>query len=219
MYDINNNCFYKERGKFEIKSLSFFKDKSALIYPEKGVKNDNVIEAFTIEPFPSHIQSFENLVYDNYVNKDKKCFEILRYIFFFDNFGPKIEVNLKNKIIETLKEYIPYSNEFLLMFLFAFDYLKLYDFRKNECNNELVYLFKYNNNIYLLFQDNNFKVDVNDNTLVKCPFQKINFGYDLTRKINYNKKEINLSEIEDIGKNEIIYLFKIYYLGESLLEK
>ena len=218
-YDIKNKCFYKERNKFGIKSLSYFEDNEALIYPEKGVKNDNIIEAFTIEPYPSHIQLFENLVYDNYVNKDKKCFEALRYIFFFDNYGPKIENNSKNKIIETLKEYIPYSNKFLLMFLFAFDYLKFNDFRNNKCNNELIYLFKCRNKIYLLFQDNCFEINANNNTLIKCLPPKINYDYNIVRNVNYNKKEINFSEIEDIEKNEIIYLYKIYYLGETLLAK
>ena len=217
-YSIKNKCFYKERNKYEIKSLSDFMNIKSLIYPQMEIQNDNDIENDILEPYPTSIKLFEVALYNGYRENHQSYFENIRYRFFGHNFGIKIGDNLKKQIIETIRKNISYLNDFELMFLFCFNYTKLRDFRKLKDNNELIYLFKCDNKIYLLFQDKCFEINTNTNSLVNCIYPKFDL-INAKERLQYNKKEIELSEIEDIYKNNIIYLFKIYYLGQDLIEK
>ena len=219
-YSIKDKCFYKERNKNEIKSLSDFMDVDSVIYPQiKIQKEEDEYEATdATEPLPTSIQLFDEALFDGYRRNNKTYFEIIRYRFYGDNFGPKIGIKLKKEIIKTLKNYISYSNEFELMFLFAFECMKLYEFRNLRDNNQLIYLFKCDNKTYILYLDKCFEINVNDNSLVQCIYPNIGL-LNFKREIKYNKKEIEFSDIEDIYKNNIIYLFRIYYLGKELIIK
>ena len=211
-YSIKNNCFYNEKN-IEINNLNYFCDPKALIYP--GVDNDN--DDVIFEPNPNHIISFENTLFEEYKKNNKICFEYIRYRYFGNNFGPKIDFNLKTNIINTIKNYLTYSNKFEIMFLFAFPFEKIRKFRQQEPKDELLFLFKMDGKIYLSFQNKIF--EINDNKeLIECSFPKIDY-INLQEKVKYHKDEIEFSLIEDISQNNITYLFKLYYLGNKLLKK
>ena len=76
-------------------------------------------------------------------------------------------------------------------------------------------MFKIKDNNYVLFQDKCYKIIVEKNILVQCDFPPIIY-IDLEKPIKYNKNEFDFSSMEDIYNNPLIYLYKIYYLGEKL---
>ena len=169
------------------------------------------------KPFPGSIWHFENALYREYTRDKNVIFEIVRNDFYHHNFGPKMEDNLKKNIMNTLKNYISYKNEFKIMFLFSFRFKDIQDFRKTKQNDDLIYLFKIENKIHLIFQDKCFEIDANQN-LVECQIPKVDY-FNLYADIKYHKEEFKFSSIEDITKNCIAYLFKVYFLGKGLLKK
>ena len=213
-YSIKDKCFYGKRNDEKIKDVKYFLDKESLLFPEEH-KNiyDNIAKK---NPEPFFISLFENMIYDNLENKNEIFYESTRKSFFPQNFGPKMEDKLKQNMIKELKNYIPYKNEFEILFLFSFPSKDISEFQNSKENNELVYLFKINNIIYILFKSKSFKID--NNTLKECNLPNINL-LELKDEIKYHKIEFELSSMEDIYSNSLIYLYKIYYFGEELLTK
>ena len=212
-YSIKNNCFFKERNNKKIDNLNDFINNEAQIFPYNN-DNDNSI----ITPTPIHINLFENMLYDEFIINNKIFFENIRNKCFKDNYGPKMgDVLLKN-ISETLKEFVSYTNEFKILFLFSFPSHDFFEFQNCDEKNDLIYLLKINNNIYILFKNYYFEINSENNLLVKCDKPEIN-QLDIKKRNHYNKNEFDLPSMEDIYNNPLIYLYKIYYLGENLLRK
>ena len=189
-----------------------------MIYSEDNIYNINQIDYKddTFEPYPATIKMFEQDLYDKYIKDNNIYFEAIRYGFYGDNFGPKIDDTLKNKIIVTLKKYLTYTNEFEIMFLFSFAFSNYTQF-KTLNQKELFYLLKNEGKIYLLFEKKYFYIDDNKN-LIQCEPPKFEMDC-LATKTKFHYEEFEFSLIDDIYENSIIYLFKIYYLGKELLEK
>lgn len=105
-------------------------------------------------------------------------------------------------------------NDFHLLYLFSFPIEDFYQYRDNDYNNEFVYLEKYEGKVYFFYKNCYF--EVNNEKIVKpvkdpqIPFFSLNGG------INYNEDEIDFSSILNLKENRIIYLYKIYYLGDNL---
>ena len=79
-------------------------------------------------------------------------------------------------------------------------------------------MFKHKNKIYILFKNYYFNISFEKNSLEKCKKPNIYF-LDVGNKGNYNKNEFDLCSMEDIYNNPLIYLYKIYFLGDNLVEK
>ena len=213
-YSIENKCFYKQRNKSEINELNGFLNDEAQIFPHNINNDNNSFRSIS----PTQILFFDNILYEEYKINNKIIFENIRNKYFKDNYGPKLGDDLRKNIVATIKNFVPYSNEFLILFLFSFPFQELLNFKKFEEKNELVYLFKIKDNNYVLFQDKCYKIIVEKNILVPCDFPPIIY-IDLEKPIKYNKNEFDFSSMEDIYNNPLIYLYKIYYLGEELSKK
>ena len=217
-YSIKDKCFYKERNSDKISDLKYFLEQESLVIPHPKIEIEKL--DLTIDPSPSLLRHFENGLFLKFQENNQLTFEFFRYLFFGDNFGPIIKDNLKNNIIKTLKNNISYKNDFQLLFLFGFHYYDFSYYEKLKENDELVYLLKIDDNTYILFNDKCFKIDNSTNLLNICNFPKLPIKLNDGGKIKYNKTEIEFTAIENItSRDSLIYLFKIYYLGEKLLKK
>jgi len=56
------------------------------------------------------------------------------------------------------------------------------------------------------------------NKLEECSLPTVNQLIIKTEE-KYHKQEFKLSDMEDIYENPLIYLYKIYYLGDELIPK
>ena len=214
-FSIKNKCFFKERNNTKIEKLNDFINNEAQVFP---LKNNNDNNSSLISISPSQIFFFDNMLYEEYQKNNKIFFETIRNKYFKDNYGPKLGDNLKKNIISTIKDIIPYSNDILILFIFSFPFKEFLEFKKFEEDNELVYLFKIKDNIYISFQDKCYQVTGVDNKLVQCDFPPT-IMVSLNKPIKYNKSEFDFSSMEDIYSNPLIYLYKIYYLGDELSMK
>ena len=213
-YSINNKCFFKGSENEKIEDINYFLKKESLIYQKiKNYINNNNIST---PSDPISISLFENLAYSDFINNNEIYFENIRKSYFYGNFGPKINDKLRINIIRNLKKYVLYNNEFEILFLFSFPFKSLSHFRKDEANNELVYLFKNKDRIYILFKNNCFEII--DNNLKKSSIPKIEVRLN-EEEINYPKTEFELTLLENIYTNPLIYLYKLYYLGDELSAK
>ena len=214
-YSISKKCFFESRDKLAIKSIKYFLDQKSLVCSRNNINLINYSYE-TFDPYPATIKMFEQSLYKEYKRNTDIFFESYRYNYYGDNFGPKIDDRLKNNIINTIAEYLTYSNEFEIMFLFGFD-ISYYKNFKALSSNELLYLIKIEGNIYLLFEDKSFKFDDNNNLKI-CKSQIIDIN-SLAIETRYHNEEFEFSLIDDILENSIMFLFKIYYLGKELFEK
>ena len=214
-FSIKNKCFFKERNNTKIEKLNDFINNEAQVFP---LKNNNDNNSSLISISPSQIFFFDNMLYEEYQKNNKIFFETIRNKYFKDNYGPKLGDNLKKNIISTIKDIIPYSNDILILFIFSFPFKEFLEFKKFEEDNELVYLFKIKDNIYISFQDKCYQVTGVDNKLVQCDYPPT-IMVSLNKPIKYNKSEFDFSSMEDIYSNPLIYLYKIYYLGDELSMK
>ena len=214
-YSINNKCFYRERNGKKIDNLEDFQTKESEIYPNDENNDDDI---YVITPNPELISKFENILYNEHEMNNKIIFENIRKQHFYGNCGPKIGDQLRKNIIETLKDYVPYNNDLKVLFLFSFPFDNIRKFRKCKENNELIYLFKFKNKIYILFIDLCFEINIKNNSLNKCDLPDIKI-LELKEDEKYNKYEFELNSMKEIYKNPLCYLYKIYYLGEELLNK
>jgi len=217
-YSIKNECFYEQRDQNEINNLAYFQTQDSLIYPFSLIVKTNKYNA--PEPYIYHIKTFESELCYRFADNKNITFELIRYNYFKNNFGPKIEDKLEKSIIKTLKNNISYSNDFKLLFLFGFRYKFFNDFIELKEQDELVYLFKSKDINYMYFKNKCFKINDNTNSLNNCEFPEIPAKSNDITIIEYNTNEIEFSSIENIRSfKSIFYLFKIYYLGECLKEK
>ena len=214
-YSIKDKCFYNERNKNKIDNIKdFINEKSLITFNNENKKQYNIPR---FNPEPNDIEDFEIRLYKEYKAHNNITFEFIREIFFSFNFGPKISDNLKHNMIEIFKNYISFTNEFEIMFLFSFDFFILKYFEQWDKSGELIYLFKIDKIVYLFFNGLCFKINKND-IIVKCQFPLIDF-FKLVPRFLPNVNEIEFSSIEDIYEKSNVYLFKIYYLGKELHNK
>ena len=214
-YSIKDKCFYNERNKNKIDDINnFINEKSKISFNNKNKKQHN---KYGNNPEPNDIRDFEYKLYIEYKANNKITFEFVREKYFPLNFGPKISDNLKNNMIKIFKTYVSFTNEFKIMFLFAFNFVRLKYFEQLEKSNELIYLFKIDKIIYLLFNGFCFNISKNE-IITKCKFPSINY-FNLGLISRFNLEEIEFSSIGDVFKSGIAYLFKIYYLGNELHNK
>jgi hypothetical protein len=219
-YSIDNKCFYKIRDHIKIITINDFTDIKSRIYSINGIQiiNKDDIKDDILNPGPGNIKMFEQSLYEDYNKNNNIYFETVRYIFFGDNFGPKIDDNLKNNIINELKNFLPYSNEFKIMFLFSFDFGN-YQYFKEISQKYLIYLFKTKGKTYLLYENEYFEI-INNKKLIKCEVPNIGFNiFGSVRKRKYHSEEFDFSSIDDLEQNNLIFLFKIYFLGNDIIEK
>ena len=215
-YSIKYKCFFKVRNNEKIDNLNQFIVNESQIFPYGKKERDDNIHIIT--PKPTYIILFENMLFDEFEINNKIFFENIRKKCFCGNFGPKLGDELKKNIIKILNDYIPYTNKFEILFLFSFPSYDILEFQNSKENEELVYLFKIKNKIYILFQDKCFEIDIKNNSLVKCILPEID-QLKIKEKRKFNNNEFDFSSMEDIYKNPLIYLYKIYYLGDKLLSK
>ena len=217
-YSIKKKCFYVKRDDIMIKTVNYFNNAKSMIYQLNGISNikNNYYEIYNYDTSPPMIKIFEQTLFDDYIKDNNIYFEMTRYLFFRDNFGPKINDNLKKNLINTLKNYLTYSNEFEVMFLFASDLRYLIDFQSLNLK-DLIYLLKIKDKIYFLFEKQFFEI-VNEQSLIKCNNPQIDL-INIAKSTKYHTEEFDFSLIDDIYKNRIIYLYKIYYLGKELIKK
>ena len=216
-YSIKKRCFYSKRDDEKIINTRNFMFNDSLIFPKDNkLYSDHDIAPFN--PIPLSIKSFEETLYDAYIKDKTIFFETIRNKLFNNNFGPKIPIKLKDNIIKSLKAFVPYSNDYKILFLFAFPYEELSNFKEHKDKEELIYLFKINGKIFMLFKEESFIIDINKNVLEKCSYPIIDES-KIKKEVKYNKSEIDLYSIQELYDNSIIYLFKIYYLGETLIKK
>ena len=214
-YSIKQKCFFAKRNNGMINDFDYFLKNEAAIFPKDNNKNNNLINIY---PQPVSILLFEEKLFKLSEYNSNINYENVRKEYFNNNFGPKIDDTLKRIIIKKLKDYIKYKNEFELLYLFSFPYYELHDFKLYDNNNELIYLLKLNDRIIIVFKDNYFNIDYQNNLIYNCEPPNIN-NFGLNNKIIYNDKEMTLSSIKNFNDNEIIYLYKIYYLGDMLILK
>ena len=78
------------------------------------------------------------------------------------------------------------------------------------------YLLKIETKVYILFKDNCFEII--SNKLKECSLPTVN-QLKIKTEEKYHKQEFKLSDMEYIYENPLIYLYKIYYLGDELIPK
>ena len=213
-YSVENKCFSEERNGKKIENISlFFENSQALIYSI----NDEYNDENTIKIEPLSISIFEDRLFNLYGESEAINYEKIRKSYFKNNFGLKIGSQLRDSIYETLKAINQYKNKFYLLFLFCFPFYDFY--RYDKLNDDLVFILKYKKKIYFCYKDYFYEIDDNNQKL-KCSnklfFDIRDIKYS-ENTISYNEEEIDISSIKDIKENYIIYLYKIYYIGN--LEK
>ena len=214
-YSIKDKCFYKERNSNKINSVKEFINQKSLINFE--IENNNVNYKYDSNPSLESIKIFETKLYIEYKACKNISFEFIRDNFYFSNFGPKISNKLNSNMIKTFKNCIPFSNEFKIMFLFSFEFFLLNYYKKKKESDELIYLYKHDNIVYLLFNQFHFKIN-QDEDLVECKSLFIEY-LKLSSNFVHHTQEFEFSSIENIYQNNNAYLFKIYYLGTKLHKK
>jgi len=214
-YSISNKCFYKERNNKKIDNLEDFQTNESKIYPnDEEINDDNV---FKIKPTPEIFSKFENILYNEHEMNNNVIFENIREQHFYGNYGPKIRDELRKNIIKKIKDYVPFKNDFKLLFLFSFPFYYIKEFKKFKENNELIYLLKVEDKIYILFLDQCFEINIKNNSLEYCNKPKIDV-FEMNDE-NYNKNVFDLRLMKELRINPLIFLYKIYYLGDELLIK
>ena len=156
-YSIKDKCFFKNRDdkKLKINNIKEFMDEESQIFPsDENDINNNII----IKSNPMFIDLFDDKLCKDFENNNEIFFENTRNIYFPDDSGPIIGDDLRNNISLKLKDYIIYSNEFKILFLFSFPAETFLEFKKYKEKNELIYLFKVKNKIYILFKDKCFEI-------------------------------------------------------------
>ena len=171
--------------------------------------NENIIRIGILS-----INLFEDKLYSISQTKEKIKYENIRKKYFAKNYGPKIDKNFKKEIINTLKKYTIFKNDIYLLFLFSFPAYDINKYKKE--NNEFVFLFKQNDKIYIIYRYHSFELNYHKKKLETTKLPSINL-FDLSNDINFNENEFELSDLQGLDKNPIIYLYKIYYLGNSLI--
>ena len=211
-YSIDKKCFFKKRNNDKIEDIYDFTDIEAQIFPINNI-DDRVSSKI---PDLSYISFFETILYFDFEKNNEICFENIRKSFFHGNFGPKLSISLKKKIISKLKGLISYLNNFELLFIYSFPSKEFLSYQSFQDNNEFVYLIKIEAKVYILFKDKCF--EIKPNKLEECSLPTVDH-LKIKTKVMYHKQEFKLSDMEDIYENPLIYLYKIYYLGDELIPK
>ena len=214
-YSIKENCLFEERNVHKIDNLVFFEKKEALIYSISGDYNCEYENNIKIEPLS--ISKFEDKLYNLSELNEIINYETVRKNFFRKNYGLKIGDKLRISINDTIKVSSRYENDFYLLFLFSFPFNDIAKYYNLE--DELIFILKFNKKIYFCYKNNKpifFEIDCKNNKLKGSKSFQINFEemLDFKQDFKYNEEEIDISSIEELKDNSIIYLYKIYYIGE-----
>ena len=210
-YSIDQKCFFEERNINKINNLLFFEKKEAKLYSK--VYNDYDIESdIKIEPFL--ISKFEDKLYNLSEEKETINYEKIRKLFFRNNFGLKIEKNLKNSIIDIIKTINKNNQSFYLLFLFSFPFIDFHKYK--NLKDELIFILKCDNVIYFYYKDNFYEIDYQNKKIKpsKKSLLDIEDTINLKYEINYEEEEIDIALMKDLKESHIIYLYKIYYIED-----
>ena len=210
-YSIGKRCFFEERNSKVINSLLYFSKKEALIYSQNS---QDYLDNNYINIRPSSILEFEEKLYELSQKEEKVDYEKIRKSFFKKNFGVKLKDYIKNSIIAQIRAINNNNQNFHILFLFSFPFS---DFHKYDIlNDNLIFLFKYNNKKYIIYNHDYYEID-EKNKRIKYSTQ-INIGMsDMSHYyygINCEEKEIEFENMKDLKDSHIIYLYKIYYIED-----
>ena len=163
---------------------------------------------------PSSISIFEDKLYHLSEAYDTVNYEKIRKEYFKDNCGLKINNQLRKAIIDKIKSIIQNKSEFYFLFLFCFPYDDFYKYY--NLDDELVFILKFEKIIYFCYKSNFFEIDYSQQTIKQCRQIKINIENILPfkKEINYNEEEIDIFSMEDSKDNNIIYLYKLYFIDD-----
>lgn len=210
-YSIGKRCFFEERNSKVINSLLYFAKKEALIYSQNS---QDYLDNNYINIRPSSILEFEEKLYELSQKEEKVDYEKIRKSFFKKNFGVKLKDYIKNSIIAQIRAINKNNQNFHILFLFSFPFS---DFHKYDIlNDNLIFLFKYNNKKYIIYNHDYYEID-EKNKRIKYSTQ-INIGMSEMSHyyygINCEEKEIEFENMKDLKDSHIIYLYKIYYFED-----
>ena len=146
-YSIEKNYLFEEKKFNKINNLLFFLNEEALIYSENNFYNDEN-KKMEIEPYS--ISIFENKLYNLSEIYETVNYEKIRKNYFKNNFGLKIEKQLRKEIIDKIKTINKYKNDFYFLFLFCFPYDDFYKYY--NLNDELVFILKFEKIIFFVIK-------------------------------------------------------------------
>jgi len=224
-YSLKDKCFYKDRSKIKLDKIDSFYEENSKIFPLKEEKEEKVI--INLNPTICHflikeieqkiILEMEKIEENNGVNKNIN-YEKLRNETYPSS--QKIIISNKQKeiIVNILKSKSIYSNNIQLLYLFCIPLIHLRFYINNE---NLIFIFRYKNKFYFDNKNDVFEIRANSKK-ENIELKGITFN-DITKyfneEINYDKDKVNLEEIKDIIESPLLYMFKIYYIGNRLLKK
>ena len=210
-YSIKKKYLFEENNFNKINNLLFFLNEEALIYSENNFYNDEN-KKMEIEPYS--ISIFENKLYNLSEIYETVNYEKIRKNYFKNNFGLKIEKQLRKEIIDKIKTINKYKNDFYFLFLFCFPYDDFYKYY--NLNDELVFILKFEKIIFFYYKNNFFEIDCTNKKLKTPRKIQINIEHILPfkKEINYNEEEIDIFSIKDLKDNNIIYLYKLYFIDD-----
>ena len=208
-YSIEKKEIYKQRSTEKIKNLSDLMNPNYLIFPNED--NDNKDYTFNMQM----INTIENIIKDKLKNKEKINYEKIRKEIIPYSAGPKINIDLKKKIISGIIKNS--YNLFDFIFYASTPYTQL-SFN-TALENDLFLIFKINNIIYLYYHQSIFVIDVKKNSIIEK--QELDI-FNLLKFIHKDGKNIfiiinngvELKDIPDLNKGESnIFIFKIYKMS------
>lgn len=208
-YSIENKEIYKQRSTGKINNIGDLMNPNYLIFPNEDT--DKIYFTFNMQM----IDIIERIIKNKLENKEKINYEKIRKKIIPYSVGLKINNDLKSKIINSItsKKNSYDSYDFLFYASIPYDQLTL----GTTLENDLFFIFKIDNIIYLYHDETIFVIDVLKNS-IKEKNKKL-FIFDLLKPIYKNGKnafikidnEVELKDIPDLNKGKSnIFIFKIY---------
>ena len=211
-YSIENKEIYKQRSTGKINNIGDLMNPNYLIFPNEDT--EKIYFTFNM----LMIDTIERIIKNKLENKEKINYEKIRKKIIPYSAGPKINNDLKRKIINriTSKKNSYDSYDFLFYASIPYDQMTL----GTTLENDLFFIFKIDNIIYLYHDETIFVIDVWQNS-IKEKNKKL-FIFDLLKPIYKNGKnafikidnEVELKDIPDLNKEKYnIFIFKIYKMS------
>ena len=211
-YSIEKKEIYKQRSIEKINNICDLMNPNYLIFPNEDT--DNINFTFNMQM----IDTIERIIKNKLENKEKINYEKIRKKIIPYSVGPKINNDLKSKIISGIisKKNSYDSYDFLFYASIPYDQLTL----GNAVEKDLFFIFKIDNIIYLYHDETIFVIDILKYS-IKEKNKKL-FIFNLLKPIYKDGKnafikidnEVELKDIPDINKwKSNIFIFKIYKMS------
>ena len=219
-YSHKKKCFYKERSINKVDDIEFFYGEKSKIYPLKKeneeIRNFNpAIYQFYFNQIEEEILlEMEKIENDDEINK-KINYEKIRNKIVPNSIRIIIKNEQKEIIENILKNISIYSNNIQLLYLFCIPIAHL-KFLINDEN--LIFIFKFKNKYYFYNKTNIYQI-VNNSKEIKISIELNNITQYLNEEIVFDERKVNLEEIKDITDIPILYMFRIYFIGDRLNKK